>query len=64
MILIIFFLKHNYDNWLENEKESTDTEESTDKKIDDEEELDDLPPLEGDKKKVKKGKGFYLQRKF
>ena len=26
-----FFLKHNYDNWLENEKESTDTEESTDK---------------------------------
>ena len=34
------------------------------KKIDDEEELDDLPPLEGDKKKVKKGKGFYLQRKF
>ena len=31
MILIIFFLKHNYDNWLENEKESTDTEESTDK---------------------------------
>ena len=31
MILITFFLKDNYDNWLENEKESTDTEESTDK---------------------------------
>ena len=44
----LFLEPHNYDDWSENE-ESTDKEESID--------LSDMPPLEGDKKVVKEGKG-------
>ena len=55
MILISYFLKHNYDVWFEN-KESSDKEESTDKK-----KSTDLPPmpvLEGDE--IKEGKGIKI----
>ena len=48
---------HNYDDWSENE-EFTDKEESTDKEksVD----LSNMPPLEGDKKEVKEGKGLKI----
>ena len=47
MILLIHFLKHNYDVWFEN-KESTHQKESVD--------LSDISPLECDEEKVKEGK--------
>ena len=45
IILLIYFLKHSYDNWFQNE-ESDDT---TSRKSDKEEsaDLSDMPPLEG-----------------
>ena len=51
MILIIYFLKHNYDDWFENE-------ESTDKTRESDKEEPDIPPLEGDEGEVKEGKGL------
>ena len=47
----LFLEPHNYDDWSENE-ESTDKEESLD--------LSDMPPLEGDRKVVKEGKGLKI----
>ena len=41
MILIMYFLKHNYNDWFEN-KESNDTARERDK------EESVMPPLEGD----------------
>ena len=49
MILIMYFLKHNYNDWFEN-KESTDNTRERDK------EESVMPPLEGDEEEVKEGK--------
>ena len=53
MILILYFLKHNYDDWFENE-ESTETTRESDKE--ESVSLSDMPPIEGDEDEVKKGK--------
>ena len=55
IILLIYFLKHNYDSWFQN-KESYDT---TSRKSDKEEstDLSDMLPLGGDEE-VKEGKGL------
>ena len=51
MILLIYFLKHNYGNWFENDK-LNDKEESVD--------LSDMPPLECEEEEVKEGKGLKI----
>ena len=51
MILIIYFLEHNYDPRFENE-ESTVREKSVD--------LSDMSPIEGDEEEMKEDKGFKI----
>ena len=51
MILLIYFLKHSYDLWFQNEQ-STDKEESLD--------LSDMVPLEGDEEEVRQGEGIKI----
>ena len=53
MILILYFLKHNYDDWFENE-ELTETTRESDKE--ESVSLSDMPPIEGDEDEVKEGK--------
>ena len=57
MILLIYFLKHNYNIWFENKKESTDKEKLIDKEelINKAESTDvpPIPPLESDEEEEK-----------
>ena len=56
MILLIYFLEHNYKDWFKNE-ELGDTTRKSDKE--ESVELSDIEPLECDEE-VKEGKGFKI----
>lgn len=44
MILIIYFLRHNYDAWFENEQSTDGTKDSVKELLD----ISNMPALEGD----------------